>query len=288
MAQHWDNSTAGHSVFSSMDAFLGVKSPSLSGYLQTWKKTFSCQLTKTPCFLQGTRKDEKQSGLWSYHLHGPAQAALLLHVTPKTTAALLLGRSCKGAAPTPLWPLHVSIIFVLLVCLMYLFLTEDRGGWPHGCPGNTKAEKEMQSLGRGHRGCIRRRKRLGLKAGWVKETLDEPVWLQCYCCLMSSVLFHSKYCFYLGVGEGGIHFSVGNVEEKNPKGPFPPASGCLRFGVEGKNFRLYFTINTSCQGPMFLNAGEGLWPGETSAIKRQKVTGIYMLQRKQLFFHSWG
>ena len=36
----------------------------------------------------------------------------------------------------------------------------------------------------------------------------------CSCCFISSVLFHSKYCFYVRVGKGGINFPVGNTWRK--------------------------------------------------------------------------
>ena len=46
-------------------------------------------------------------------------------------------------------------------------------GWQNEYPLNAKAEEEILSLGSSRRGCIRRKKRLGLKTGSVNETLDE-------------------------------------------------------------------------------------------------------------------
>lgn len=122
---------------------------------------------------------------------------------------------------------------------MCSFPTEDRLGWRSGCPFNTKAEKEILSFGSRRRGCTQRRKRLELKASQVDE-LFWPLLLLFYI----DCTFHSKYCSHVGVGEGDIDFSVGNVEKKDPQEPFPPASGYLMFGVGRKNFRLYFTIYT--------------------------------------------
>jgi hypothetical protein len=84
------------------------------------------------------------------------------------------------------------------------------------------------------------------------------------CCFMSSVLFHSQCCSSIGVGVGCINFSVRNVEEKAPKGAFPPASGCLLFGVEERT--------AGCPLLCACHARAGalsiLWPGEISAIKQ--------------------
>ena len=50
------------------------------------------------------------------------------------------------------------------------------------------------------------------RAEWMRPWMSFSD--HCSCCFMSSVLFHSKYCFYVGVGEGGINFSVGNMWRK--------------------------------------------------------------------------
>lgn len=65
---------------------------------------------------------------------------------------------------------HFAFVWFVLMCL---FPTEDRVGWQNEHPLNAKAEEEILSLGSSRRGCIRRRKRLGLKTGSVNETLDE-------------------------------------------------------------------------------------------------------------------
>lgn len=84
---------------------------------------------------------------------------------------------CRVMAPTSFYPPHVEIVLLWLVCFsMCLFPTEDHLGWQSGCPFSTKAEKEILSFGNSRRGCLRRRKRLGLKAGQVDETLHELSW----------------------------------------------------------------------------------------------------------------
>lgn len=93
---------------------------------------------------------------------------------------------------------------------MCLFPTEDHLRWQSGHPLHTKAEEEIFSLGSSHRGCIRRRKRLGFKSGRVDETLDELFW-PLLLLFYIKCTFHSKYCFYVGMGEGDINFSVGNM-----------------------------------------------------------------------------
>lgn len=103
---------------------------------------------------------------------------------------------------------------------MCLCPIEDHLGWQSGCPLNTKAEKETLSFGSSQRGCIWKRKRLGLKAGWVDETLDELFWPLLLLFFVGRT-FHSKYCFYVGVGEGDVNFSVGNRgRERIPKDHF--------------------------------------------------------------------
>lgn len=107
-----------------------------------------------------------------------------------------------------------------VVCLRCLSPMEDHWGRQSGCPFNTKAEKETFFFGNSRRGCVQRRKRLGLKAGWVDETLDELFWPLLLLFYVKRT-FHSKYCFYVAVGEGGVNFSVGNMwREKIPKGHF--------------------------------------------------------------------
>lgn len=80
----------------------------------------------------------------------------------------------------------------------------------------------------------------------VDETLDELFW-------PVLLLFdirrtcHSKYCFHIGVGQGGIHSPWKTCGEKAPKEPFPPAPGYLTLGVGGENSGLLLTMYTSYQ-----------------------------------------
>lgn len=70
------------------------------------------------------------------------------------------------------------------------------------------------------------------------------------------------------------------MERKDPKGPFPPASGCLMFGVEGKNFRLYLTIATSSRGLMFLHAEQLM----TRRNIRNQAAKLHALGETTIFF----
>lgn len=166
---------------------------------------------------------------------------------------------------------------------MCLCPIEDHLGWQSGCPFNTKAEKETLSFGSSRRGCVRRRKRLGLKAGWVDETLDELFWPLLLLFYVKRT-FHSKYCFYVGVGEGGVNFSVGNMwRERIPKGHFllPLAVWCLvwKERISG----CISTIATSSRGLMFLHAEQLL----TRRNIRNQAAKLHALGETTIFSWSW-
>lgn len=106
------------------------------------------------------------------------------HETQNFCCHFFLRTLCRVVVPMSFYPLYIKIIllwlflfvFLCVFFLMCVFPIEDHLGWQSGCPFNTKAEKEILSLGSRRRGCLRRRKRLGLKAGQVKETLHELFW----------------------------------------------------------------------------------------------------------------
>lgn len=155
------------------------------------------------------REDGRQSCPWSHDLRESAPTSVS---TPQPDGQWL---------PLLLSTLYAPVSFrfgqFVLMCLCPM---EDDLGWQSGRPFNTKAEKETLSFGSSQRGCIRRRKRLGLKAGWVDETLDELFWPLLLLFYVRRT-FHSKYCFYVGVGEGNVNFSVGNTgRERIPKDRF--------------------------------------------------------------------
>lgn len=99
------------------------------------------------------------------------------HETQNFGCHFFLRTLCRVVSPMSFYPLYIEITLLWLVCfLMCVFPIEDLLGWQSGCPFNTKAEKEILSLGSSRRGCLRRRKRLVLKAGQGKETLHELFW----------------------------------------------------------------------------------------------------------------
>lgn len=191
------------------------------------------------------------------------------HDTRNSGGPFSLRTLCRVVAGTSSSPPHVGIVLLLLVCFWYLFPTEEHLRWQSACPFNTKAEKEILSSGSSHRGRIRRRKRLGFKSGRVDETLDELFW-PLLLLFYIKCTFHSKYCFYVRVGEGGIHFSMGNVWRERL---LKIVSSRLRIldawcGRRGLQVAAHYTHITL--GLMFSSAGKFLWPGETSAAKQQK------------------
>lgn len=121
------------------------------------------------------------------------------------------------------------------------------------------------------------------RAEWMRPWMSFSD--HCSCCFMSSVLFHSKYCFYVGVGEGGINFSVGNMWRRRIlKGYFllllhvwclvwkERISSCTSLYTH--HSRVCFQVHRA----VFM----------TRRSMSSQVAGIYMRQRKQLFFHGPG
>ena len=79
------------------------------------------------------------------------------------------------------------------------------------------------------------------------------------------------------------------MEKKNPEGLFPPASGCLMFGVEGKNFKLYLTIYTSFQGLMFSSTQGSFYDQEKRHQSSSKSNrNLHVPKKTTILSWSWG
>lgn len=76
------------------------------------------------------------------------------------------------------------------------------------------------------------------------------------------------------------------MEKKNPEGLFPPASACLMFGVEGKNFKLYLTTYTSFQGLMFSSARGSFYDQEKH--ERSSSRNLRAPKKTTIFSRSCG
>lgn len=120
-----------------------------------------------------------------------------------------------------------------------------------------------------------------------------------------SVLFHPQYCFYVGGGEGGLHFSMGNMWRKRLlKDCFlPPLDSCC---LQGKNFRLPLTPRMSHEGLMFYVQGsfmtrsaiyqssskcnrEAHAPGKTTILFISQMQAIVngVITEKVVFIWHW-
>lgn len=74
------------------------------------------------------------------------------------------------------------------------------------------------------------------------------------------------------------------MEKKIPKAPSPPASGCLDVWCGKKELWAVIHCVHSYWGLFFLNAGQFFMTRRNVSSQAAKATGIYMIQRKQLFF----
>lgn len=213
-------------------------------------------------------------------------------VSPYPCPISLASHPAAAASPCVEWQhqrpsvLYTSGSFcfgrLVLMCLCPL---EDHLGWQSGCPFNTKAETETLSFGSSRRGCIRRRKRLGLKAGGVDETLDELFWPLLLLFYVRRT-FHSKYCFYARVGEGDVNFSVGNMgRERIPTDHFllPLDISCLVWKERISGCTSLYPRHSGAWCFYMRGRFYDQKKHQTSSHKSN-----YGLQGKQLCFHGLG